>query len=172
MNLACHGVAEGEDGSEATAAMKIILIILAILYVLSPYDILPDFIIGWGWLDDLAILGILIRYLYINKRKQEYNQESFEQAGNSFEQNQGQRFSNEKASGSNYQFEKKDSVTDPFEVLGIEKDASNEEIKEAYRKMANKYHPDRVVHLGEEFQEIAEKRFKEIQKAYEMLKEK
>ena len=152
--------------------MKIILIILAVLYVLSPYDILPDFIIGWGWLDDLAILGFLFRYLYFNKRKQEYNKESFGQASKSFERNQGQRFSNKKASGSNSQFEKKHSIKDPFEVLGIEKDASREKIKEAYRKSAKKYHPDKVVHLGKEFQEIAEKRFKEIQEAYEVLKEK
>ena len=152
--------------------MKIILIILAVLYVLSPYDILPDFIIGWGWLDDLAILGLLFRYLYFNKRKQEYSKESFEQASKSFEQNKGHRFSNEKAYGSTSQFEKKHSIKDPFEVLGIEKDSSQEKIKEAYRKMAIKYHPDKVVHLGKEFQEIAEKRFKEIQEAYEMLKEK
>jgi len=152
--------------------MKIILIILAVLYVLSPYDILPDFIIGWGWLDDLAILGLLFRYLYFNKRKQENKKESFEQARKSFDQNQGQRFSNKKTSGSNSQFEKKNAIKDSFEVLGIEKDASHEKIKEAYRKMANKYHPDKVVHLGKEFQEIAEKRFKEIQEAYEVLKEK
>lgn len=152
--------------------MKILLIILAILYVLSPYDILPDFIVGWGWLDDLAILGFLFRYLYFNKKKQEYNKESFEQASKTFEKNQDQRFSSDNASGSNSQFEKKHSIKDPFEVLGIEKDSPPGKIKEAYRKMANKYHPDKVVHLGKEFQEIAEKRFKEIQKAYEMLKEK
>jgi DnaJ like chaperone protein len=151
--------------------MKIILIILAILYVLSPYDILPDFIIGWGWLDDLAILGLLFRYLYFNKRKQEYKA-NFEQASKSFEQNKGQKFSSEKAYGSNSQFEKKYSIKDPFEILGIEKDASQEKIKEAYRKMAKKYHPDKVVHLGKEFQEIAENRFKEIQEAYDVLKEK
>ena len=152
--------------------MKIILIILAILYVLSPYDILPDFIIGWGWLDDLGILGLLFRYLYFNKRKQEYNKKSFDQASQSFEKNEGQRFSNERASGSNAQFEKKSSIKDPFEMLGIEEDASEKKIKEAYRKMANKYHPDKVAHLGKEFQEIAEKRFKEVQRAYEILKEK
>jgi len=152
--------------------MKIILIILAVLYVLSPYDILPDFIIGWGWLDDLAILGLLFRYLYFNKRKQEYNEANFEQASKSFEQNQGQKFSNKRTSGSNYQFEKNRYMKDPFEVLGIEKDASQEKIKEAYRKSAKKYHPDKVVHLGKEFQEIAEKRFKEIQEAYEKIKEK
>ena len=37
--------------------INIILVILAVLYVLSPYDILPDMLVGWGWLDDLAILG-------------------------------------------------------------------------------------------------------------------
>lgn len=152
--------------------MKIILIVLGILYVLSPYDILPDFIVGWGWLDDLGILGLLFRYLYFNKGKQKYSKESFDQASQSYKKKQGQRFSNERASGTNAQFEKKDSTEDPFEVLGIEKDASQEKIKEAYRKMANKYHPDKVLHLGKEFQEIAEKRFKEVQKAYEMLKEK
>lgn len=151
--------------------MKIILIILAVLYVLSPYDILPDFIVGWGWLDDLAILGFLFRYLYLNKRKQEYSKQSFQQSAKSFEKNQGQGFSQEKSSGSNSQFETKQSIKDPYEILGIEKDASKQKIKEAYRKMAGKYHPDKVVHLGKEFQEIAEERFKEIQKAYEMLKE-
>jgi DnaJ like chaperone protein len=152
--------------------MKIILIILAVLYILSPYDILPDFIVGWGWLDDLAILGFLFRYLYFNKRKQAYSKKKFEQGSSSFETNKGQRFSNEGATGSNSQFEKKHSLKDPFEVLGIEQDASQDKIKDVYRKMAKQYHPDKVAHLGKEFQEIAEKRFKEIQKAYEMLKEK
>ena len=150
--------------------MKIILIILAVLYILMPYDILPDFIIGWGWLDDMAILGLLLRYVYFNKKKKE--KEYFEQARESFEKNQGKKFSNKNAYGSNSQFDKNRSLKDPFKVLGLEKDASKEKIKEAYRNMANKYHPDKVVHLGKEFEEIAEKRFKEIQKAYAMLKEK
>ena len=43
----------------------------------------------------------------------------------------------------------------PFRVLEIAPDASDLEIKRAYRKMANKYHPDKVSHLGKEMQRIS-----------------
>ena len=59
---------------------------------------------------------------------------------------------------------------DPYNVLNVTKNASQEEIKKAYRKLANQYHPDKVAHLGKEFQDLAEERFKEIQEAYQRLK--
>jgi len=61
--------------------INIILIILAILYVLSPYDILPDMLVGWGWLDDLAILGLLWRYFYSKKKKQYAYQQQYRKTG-------------------------------------------------------------------------------------------
>ena len=57
------------------------------------------------------------------------------------------------------------------EVLGVEPGADQEEIKKAYRALVNKYHPDKVAHLGDEFRKLAEIRFKEIQQAYQELKE-
>lgn len=48
---------------------KLILIILAVLYTLNPYDILPDLMVGWGWLDDLVVWGLLWRYLALQKKK-------------------------------------------------------------------------------------------------------
>lgn len=57
----------------------------------------------------------------------------------------------------------------PHEILGVAQDADQEEIRTAYRKLANQYHPDKVAHLGDEFQKLAEQRFKEIQKAYDLL---
>ncbi len=56
-----------------------------------------------------------------------------------------------------------------YEVLEIEKGASQDEIQRAYRKLALKYHPDRV---AEEHKETAERIFKELNFAYSILKDK
>jgi DnaJ like chaperone protein len=42
-------------------------------------------------------------------------------------------------------------------------------VKKAYRRMAMKHHPDRVAHLGEEFQKAASEKFKNVQQAYERI---
>ena len=57
-----------------------------------------------------------------------------------------------------------------YKILEIEKSASDEEVKAAYRKMAKKNHPDKVAHLGEDVKKGAEERFQEIQTAYENIK--
>jgi len=62
------------------------------------------------------------------------------------------------------------STTRAYEILGIERNTTEEEIKKAYRQMALKYHPDRVTHLGEDVRKAAEEKFKKIQEAYETVK--
>ena len=56
-----------------------------------------------------------------------------------------------------------------YKILEIDKSATDDEVKKAYRKMAKKYHPDKVAHLGKEHQIGAEEKFKQVQKAYEQL---
>ena len=61
------------------------------------------------------------------------------------------------------------SSDNAYKILEIDKNASTEEIKKAYRNMAKKYHPDKVVHLGKEHQKGAEEKFRQVQAAYEQL---
>lgn len=62
-------------------------------------------------------------------------------------------------------------TTAAYTILEIDSEADDKEIKRAYRKMAGKFHPDKVSHLGKEFQEMAEEKFKAISEAYEQIKD-
>ena len=148
--------------------MKTLYIILAVLYALSPYDLVPDFLAGWGWLDDALVIGLLLRFLYVYSRR-------MQQAGRFREQFRGSANGRQEAAGnragSTGPGEKEPGTPgDPHDVLGVRRGASEQEIKKAYRELVNKYHPDKVAHLGEEFRQLAESRFKEIQQAYRELK--
>lgn len=136
--------------------MAWIWIILALIYILSPYDLLPDFIPLRGWLDDLVVLFLMVRQIM----RLRGTRPSQQQNHHDHEDQQKQRDANQ-SNGND--------PTDPYEILGVRRNAGKEEIQAAYRKLANQYHPDKVAHLGKEFQELAEKRFKEIQAAYEKL---
>ena len=57
-----------------------------------------------------------------------------------------------------------------YKILEIDPNATEEEIKKAYRRMAMKYHPDKVSHLGEDFQKAANEKFQKVNEAYENIK--
>jgi DnaJ like chaperone protein len=64
----------------------------------------------------------------------------------------------------------KQNLDADYEILGVESSASDDDIKKAYRKMAVRYHPDKVASLGEEYQKGAKEKFQRIQEAYENIK--
>lgn len=61
------------------------------------------------------------------------------------------------------------STDNAYKILEIEKTAADNEVKKAYRKMAKKYHPDKVVTENEAIKKGAEEKFKQVQKAYEQI---
>ncbi len=125
---------------------QILLILGAILYVLSPVDLAPDLIPGLGWLDDLIVVGLLIWFL------------------------SGVRWAPGRGVHGGTPGQKGETASaDPYTTLGVKRGASQDEIRTAYRQLVAQYHPDKVSHLGKEFQEMAHQKLIAIQQAYEAL---
>ncbi len=57
-----------------------------------------------------------------------------------------------------------------YRILEIEASVNNDEVKKAYRKMANKYHPDKVAYLGEDIRKAAGEKFRKVKDAYDTIK--
>lgn len=64
------------------------------------------------------------------------------------------------------------TMQEALEILGLKKQASDDEVRLAYRNQIKKYHPDRVADLADEFKVIAESKTKMLNLAYEMLKQR
>ncbi len=58
-------------------------------------------------------------------------------------------------------------ISNPYQILGVTPNASNEEIKKAYRELSRKYHPDSYV--DNPLSGLAEEKFKEVQEAYDQI---
>lgn len=61
-------------------------------------------------------------------------------------------------------------IESDYKILEISKNSTDDEVKKAYRKMAVKYHPDKVSHLGDEVKNLAEEKFKMVNQAYSNIK--
>ena len=139
--------------------MKYLLILLAVAYVLFPYDLMPDFLFGLGWLDDIGVLAA-IWYWFFSGRQRAGKAERQERV----DSRRGKETGGEPPTGAAHPGD-----SDPFTALDLPRNASPEQIRKRYRELAALYHPDKVAHLGREFQELAENKFKSIQEAYRNL---
>jgi len=128
-------------------------LLLGLLYLASPVDAIPDTLVGLGWADDLVLL--LLVYWFIKRV-----------LPGGYGQNRSRASRGPQQGGRD---PAEEAEKDPYQILGVSRNASQQEIKSAFRKQAQRYHPDRVSHLGEELQQLAKEKFQEIQKAYEML---
>jgi hypothetical protein len=156
--------------------VTILFITLGIFYIVTPYNLLPNFIPVIGWIDNIAVAALIIFYLKNGRLPDFINRflgrpvSSSRQAGGG-SRNGGydpgyRQYRGEQAGSTS---RRRSRVKNPYEILGIDPGASSEEIHSAYRRLVQQYHPDKVSHLGKEIQETAERKFVEIQAAYEQL---
>lgn len=68
-------------------------------------------------------------------------------------------------------FSSRDKLDNAYDILGIPKNSSKDEVKKAYRTLTKKYHPDKVSHLGPEYVKIANEKFINIKDAYDRIME-
>lgn len=167
--------------------VKILLIIAGLAYLINPFDIIPDLFIPLvGWIDDTVILGVLLyllRYgtlpnMFKKGRKKGKFARTFFRSGPSYSRYRENSHQNGSSSAdpgkeSNRQGRQEEKSEtrpkDPYQVLGVNRNATREEIQSAYREKVKQYHPDRVSQLGEELQEMANQKFVEIKEAYDKL---
>jgi len=152
----------------------ILALILVAIYIISPIDLIPDLIPFIGRLDDIFLAFVTIYYLRYGRLPGFLSW--LEQILWGGSRSNGSSGPDDAGAGGRAQNTRgddaagQDMAADPYAILGIKPDASSEEIHAAYREAAQKFHPDKVSHLGEEFQALAQKKFVEIQGAYEVLK--
>lgn len=79
-------------------------------------------------------------------------------------------FGGQSSSGGSRPGSNKLGVSASYKILEIDSKATDSEVKKAYRKMAKKYHPDKVASLGPDFQNAAKEKFQKVQQAYEEIK--
>ena len=121
-------------------------LIAALVYVILPWDF--DFIPLAGRIDDVLVLSFALWYAWKMRpaaRRSARGRTSVPP-------------------------EEDGEPTDPYEILGVAKSASADEVKKAYRDLLGKYHPDRLQHLGGEFREMAARKAAAINGAYESVK--
>lgn len=133
--------------------------LVALIYLLSPIDLLPERGLGRIGLIDDIIVAFAAYFFYLSRTASGKAERRIPGGGSEKEEVPGER-------------PQAAAAGDPYEVLGLPGTATQEEIKHAYRELAKKYHPDKVSHLGEEFKRMADKRFKEIDAAYQALQGK
>ena len=132
-----------------------------VAYVVSMIDLIPG-LSPISFLDDIIVIIAMIWFFTTWLPKNKHRIYWFRPKARAGASHRAGGTSGQAKGGKGVEF-------DPFEVLKVRRGASPEEVKAAYREIISKYHPDKVAHLGEEYQQMAHEKVIDIQKAYEAL---
>lgn len=147
-----------------STVIKIVVGVLALLYLISPYDAVPDLIPFFGQGDDLLVLAAVVYYLWRGRLPGWFRKRPVSTGASGRGAGAEDAGARPRAEGT------AEEESDPYVILGVPRDADPDQVKQAYRQESQRYHPDKVAHLGPELQELAQKKFVAIQQAYETLR--
>lgn len=143
-----------------------LLLVLLVLYVLSPVDLVPDVLGLPGRLDDLLVAAAGLFYLHQLQRRKPG---SGKRPGAGRNRDKPRGSTGEQTEGAGFEDRVPGGYRDPYEVMGLPPETPVEEIRRHYKEQLLRYHPDRVQHLGEEFQDLAEQKTKDLNSAFEEI---
>ncbi len=135
-------------------ARTLLLLVLAFFYVFFPYDLLPDSLGRIGRIDDILLIFVLVFWYFIKPFVDELR-------------------ANKRSANSNaYRKTCCDEaeIHDPYEILGVDRNADMATIRRAYQEKIRQYHPDLVAKMGPEIQELAREKSQRINSAYDELR--
>lgn len=121
-------------------------------------------IAGWCGIDSLTYEAIKMMYVNFS------SSDPFGSSGGGYSGSYGGGYYDQSSGGSTYIPRSGPSLDDCYKILEVSPDASDEEVKKAYRVAAMKHHPDKVSHLGEDVRKKAEEKFAKVNEAYDKIK--
>ena len=129
-----------------------LIAVAGLVYLLSPIDLLPDAVPILGFLDDIAILAFLFfrvrdRLTALPVIKRATGQRKYSHARPRMAL----------------------PISDPYQILGLSRPASVRQIRQAYRRLVWRYHPDKVGSFDNRAQTQAHERMVTIRQAYDQL---
>lgn len=147
------------------------VIIGALAYFVLPLDAVPDFLPGIGYTDDLGVLltALATTVVHVKPAHRERARELVEWKWATERTNQRDSHRDSGKRGADRTPPGKPALHYAA-VLGVPPGSAPQAIRAHYVDLVKKYHPDRVSHLGPEFQEMAEQKMKDINQAYAYYK--
>ena len=156
------------------AKSELIMELLAVAYADDHFDTTEETIIQ-KIVKNLNITSQEYKSIYIlfmNKYKQgEYKYENYNEYNKNWENENKNKNSGNSKSNSNRSKSGSISVSEAYDILGVETNASDAEVKKAYRVLAMMYHPDKFSSLGDEAVRQATESMKQINAAWDVVKE-
>ncbi|MCP3944261.1 MAG: DnaJ domain-containing protein [Desulfobacteraceae bacterium] len=156
--------------------LKILLILFGLAYMISPVDVIPDLLLPYaGWIDDAIVIWAISHLIRHGKLPGFFFKKTPGAGGAPAPENNsnpGQAHTDRTKKKQADPKKDSPSFKSAHEILGVCPNATPEQIQAAYKEKIKRYHPDKVSQMGKEFSHLANKKFLEIQRAYEILKSK